>query len=149
MQIHDTRFGPTLRRFIPSSWINWADPGTWGNGEQRLAVAGEIRRACVEAGVQEEPEEPQPETEVDLPQAARELIRELTVEPQGFDEASYKAARSGGLRDEEYVETVGIVARLTAMDIFARGIGVPLRPLPTPRTAHRLVSARQRKKEMA
>ena len=38
------------------------DPGTWGNSEQRLAVAGEIRRACVEAGVQKEPEEPQPET---------------------------------------------------------------------------------------
>ena len=126
------------------------DPGTWGNGEQRLAVAGEIRRACVEAGVQEEPEEPQPETDVDLPQAARELIRELAVEPQGFDEASYKAARRGGLRDEEYVEVVGIVARLTAMDIFARGIGVPLRPLPTPRAgAPSCVRPAAAKKEMA
>ena len=126
------------------------DPGTWGNSEQRLAVASEIRRACVEAGVQEEPEEPQTETDVDLPRAARELIRELAVEPQGFDEASYKAARSGGLRDEEYVEVVGIVARLTAMDIFARGIGVPLRPLPTPRDgAPSYVRPAAAKKEMA
>ncbi len=126
------------------------DPGTWGTGEQRLAVAGEIRRACVDAGVQEGPEEPDPKSEVDLPQAARELIRELTVEPQGFDEASYKAARSGGLSDEEYVETVGIVARLTAMDIFARGIGVPLRPLPAPRNgAPSRVRPAAAKKEMA
>ena len=126
------------------------DPGTWGTGEQRLAVASEIRRVCAEAGLQEEPEGSRLESEADLPSAARELIRELAVEPQGFDEASYTAARSGGLSDEEYVETVGIVARLTSMDIFARGIGVALRPLPAPRDgAPSRVRPAAAKKEMA
>ena len=127
-----------------------ADPGTWGTGAQRLAVAGEIRRVCVDAGVQEKPEEPGHETDVDLPRAARELIRELAVEPQAFTEESYTAARDGGLSDEEYVETVGIVARLVAMDVFARGIGVPLRPLPAPQDgAPSRVRPAAAKKEMA
>ncbi len=125
-------------------------PGTWGTGEQRIAVATEIRRACVEAGVQEEPEELGLESNVDLPSVVRELIRELAIEPQGFNEDSYMAARRGGLSDEEYVETIGIIARLMAIDIFARGIGVPLRPLSAPRAG---APSRERpemaKKEMA
>ena len=109
------------------------DPGTWGTATQRLAVAGEIRQACYDAGVQEKPDDPGYESDIELPPAARELIRDLTLEPQGFNEESYNAARSGGLSDEEYVEMIGIIARLTCMDVFARGIGVPLRPLPEPR----------------
>ncbi|MDE0435856.1 MAG: hypothetical protein OXH92_17790, partial [Bryobacterales bacterium] len=34
-----------------------ADPGTWGTGAQRLAVAREVRQACYDAGTQEEPED--------------------------------------------------------------------------------------------
>ncbi len=109
------------------------DPGTWGTAAQRLAVAGEIREACYDAGVQENPDHPGYESDMELPPPAREVIRELTLEPQGFNEDSYNAARSGGLSDEEYVEMTGIIARLTCMDVFARGIGVPLRPLPAPR----------------
>ena len=55
-----------------------------GTVNKDLPWREEIGRACVEAAAQEEPEEPQPETKVDLPQAARELIRELAVEPQGL-----------------------------------------------------------------
>ena len=110
-----------------------ADPGTWGGAAQRLAVAREIREACYEAGVQEKHDGAGPESDVELPKAAREMIRHLAVSPQDFDQQSYEDARSGGLSDEEYVEIVGIVSRLTCMDVFARGIGVPLRPLPAAR----------------
>ena len=110
-----------------------ADPGTWGTGAQRLAVAGEIRRACYSAGIQEEPEGIGPQSDVELPETARTVIRKLAVTPNDYVEDTYEEATSGGLSDEEYVEMVGIVARLTDMDVFARGIGVPLRPFPAAR----------------
>ena len=110
-----------------------ADPGTWGTGSQRLAVAGEIRRACYSAGIQEEPEDSGPQSDVELPEAARAVIGKLAVSPKDFGEDTYAEAGSAGMSDEEYVEMVGIVARVTAMDVFARGIGVPLRPLPAAR----------------
>ena len=110
-----------------------ADPGTWGTGAQRLAVAGECRQACYDAGILEEPEDAGPPSGIELPGAVRGMIRKLAVTPKDYLEESYEEATGGGLSDEEYVEIVGIVSRLTDMDIFARGIGVPLRPLPAAR----------------
>ncbi len=105
-------------------------PGTWGSGVQRIAVALETRKACYEAKTQEDSETETPACDVELPDFIRELIRKLAVSPADFQENSYESARKGGLSDEEYVEIVGIVSRLTDMDTFARGLGVPLRPLP-------------------
>ena len=127
-----------------------ADPGTWGTGAQRLAIAGEVRRACYDAGTQEEPEDAGPPSDVELPESVCATVRELAVAPRDFLEDSYEAARNGGLSDEEYVEIVGIVSRLTDMDVFARGIGVPLRPLPAARDGRpSRVRPRVAKKEMA
>ncbi len=110
-----------------------ADPGTWGTGAQRLAIAREVRQACYDTDIQEEPQDTGPLSTVALPEAVCATIRKLAVAPRDFVEESYEEARNGGLSDEEYVEIVGIVSRLTDMDVFARGIGVPLRPLPAAR----------------
>ena len=118
---------------MPRQLDQLAEPGSWGSGAQRLAVAGEVRRACYDAGIQEEPEDGGPPSGVALPDAVRATIRQLAVAPGDFTEDSYEEARNGGLSDEEYVELVGIVSRLTDIDVFARGIGVPLRPLPAAR----------------
>lgn len=127
-----------------------ADPGTWGTAAQRLAIAGEARQACYDAGTQEEPENTGPRSDVELPKPARDMVRKLAVAPKDYLEDSYEEARSGGLSDEEYVEMVGIVARVTDMDVFARGIGVPLRPLPAARGGQpSRVRPKVAKKEMA
>ncbi len=127
-----------------------ADPGTWGTGTQRLAVAREVRQACYDAGIQEEPEDTGPISDVELPDPVCAMIRKLAVTPKDFLEDSYEEARNGGLSDEEYVEVVGIVSRLTDMDVFARGIGVPLRPLPAARNGQPSRARPQvAKKEMA
>lgn len=110
-----------------------ADPGTWGTGATRLAVAQAARQACYDAGSQEEPEDAGPKSDVELSDVAREMIRKLAVSPKDFLEDTYEDARNGGLSDEEYVEIVGIVSRVCNLDVFARGIGVPLRPLPPAR----------------
>ena len=127
-----------------------ADPGTWGTGAQRLAIAREVRQACYDAGIQEEPEDTGPLSDVEMPGSVCATIRKLTVTPGDFLEDSYEEARAGGLSDEEYVEIVGIVSRLTDMDVFARGIGVPLRPLPAARGGRpSRVRPRVARKEMA
>ena len=58
------------------------------------------------------------------------LIAVLAVSPKDVDQASYEQALRDGLSDAEYVEIVGLVARITDIDVFARGIGVDLPPLP-------------------
>lgn len=108
-----------------------AEPGAWGTGAQRLAIAAESRKAGIDAGLLEAPAEGGAPPELELPDVARKVVRELSIAPKDYLEPAYSEARNGGLSDEEYVEIVGIVSRVTDLDIFARGIGVPLRPLPT------------------
>ena len=107
------------------------EPGTWGSGQQRLAIVAEARKAGYDAGALEAPDNGGAPIEVELPEVACKVVQLLAVSPKDFNEAAYNNAKSGGLSDEEYVEIVGIVARLSSLDIFARGIGVPLRPLPS------------------
>jgi len=110
-----------------------AEPGVWGTGAQRLSIAQETRQSCFEEGLLEKPDHDQSSQHSKLPDVARNLIKKLATSPKDFLEDSYTAAINGGLSDEEYVEIVGIVSRVTNMDIFARGIGVDLRRLPAPK----------------
>ena len=112
---------------------NLALPGTWGTGAQRLAVAGTARHAGIDAGILEASDQHQAMPDVALPDTVKTFIRQLAVTPKDVDEAACDDARSDGLSDEEYVEIVGIVSRMVNIDIFARGIGAQLPPLPSPR----------------
>jgi hypothetical protein len=107
-------------------------PGTWGTGAQRLAIAAEARQAGYDAGVLEAPIEAGHAPEITLPDIARKVVRRLATEPKDVDQASYNEALAGGLSDSEYVEIVGVVSRMVDFDVFARGMGVPLAPLPEP-----------------
>ncbi|MBH63320.1 MAG: hypothetical protein CL569_12915 [Alphaproteobacteria bacterium] len=105
-------------------------PGSWGTGAQRLAVVIEARQACFEAGVLDAPQGFKASSSPELPQVAREFIRELAVSPMDVTKDIYDDARANGLSDPEYVEIVGLVGQIRSLDVFARGIGVPLRSLP-------------------
>ena len=121
---------PDLATAHASQLEKLSAPGTWGTGAQRLAVAAEAREAGYDAGVLEEPANGGAVAEVKLPEMARRVVRRLAVSPGDVNQAFYEEALNGGLSDAEYVEIVGVVARITNFDIFARGIGVALRPLP-------------------
>ncbi len=110
-----------------------AEPGTWGSAAQRLAIAAEARQASYDVGLLEEPDNAGAPPELELPEVAKKVVRKLAISPKGFLEDSYIEAKNGGLSDEEYTEIIGIVSRICDIDIFARGIGVPLRPLPAPK----------------
>jgi hypothetical protein len=105
-------------------------PGTRGTGAQRLAIATAARQAGIDAGILEAPADMELPAELDLPDIAVQVVERLAVSPKDVDQAFYQDALRGGLSDAEYVEIVGLVARITNFDVFARGIGVPLRPLP-------------------
>ena len=107
-------------------------PGTWGSARQRLAIVAGARRAAYEAGVHEEPHDPGWVPDLELSEVARRVVHRLAISPKDMDQAFYEKALADGLSDAEYVEIVGLIARFTCMDVFARGIGVPLRPLPEP-----------------
>jgi hypothetical protein len=108
----------------------WGTPGTWGTGAQRLAVAAEARKAGIEAGLLEAPGGSGVAPALDLPEMVKRVVRRLAVSPTELDHAFYEQALNDGLSDCEYVEIVGLVARITNIDIFARGIGVDLPPFP-------------------
>jgi hypothetical protein len=116
-----------------SQWDQLGAPGTWGTGAQRLAVAAEARIAGYDGGVLEEPADGGASVDLVLPEGARRVVQRLAVSPKDVDEAFFKQALKDGLSDSEYVEIVGLVARITNFDVFARGIGVALQPLPAPR----------------
>lgn len=107
-------------------------PGTWGTGAQRLAVATAAREAAYEAGILEEPDDPGASPTMALPEVAKKFIAKLAVSPKDVLLDTYQEANDGGLSDEEYVEIVGVVSRMVNLDVFARGLGIPLRPLPEP-----------------
>lgn len=108
----------------------WGKAGKWGSGAQRVAVAIEARRAAIDAGLLEAPGDGVGEAEVELPGVVRRVVRQVAVAPKDIEQDFYHQALADGLSDGEYVEIVGVVARITAIDVFARGIGVSLRPLP-------------------
>ena len=106
--------------------------GTWGTAAQRTAIAAEARAARCAAGVQESVDDEELRELAELPEAARRLARDVALGGVGIDRDYCTQAQSEGVTEGAYVEIVGLVARLAHLDVFARGIGVPSRPLATP-----------------
>lgn len=105
-------------------------PGRWWDAGERVAIAMQARAARVEAGLQEPVDDPAPTA--DLPAAARRVARTVAVSTNALERDFCTRALGDGLSDTQYCETVGIVSRLANIDIFARGIGVPMRPIAPP-----------------
>lgn len=128
----DYPVGAELDSVHAAQFANFARAGTWGTSAQRLAVISEARQAGIDAGLLEAPDDPGATPDADLPQAVRDVIRTLAVNCPDFDRDTYQAARDAGLSDPEFTELVAIVSFVVNLDVFARGIGVPLRPFEEP-----------------
>lgn len=110
----------------------FARAGIWGSAAQRLAVISEARQSCIDAGMLEAPEDGGAVPDVDLPEDVRAIIRCLAASPRDFDMDTYQRARDAGLSDPKFAELVAIVSFVVNLDVYARGIGVPLRPFAEP-----------------
>lgn len=107
---------------LDREWDRLATAGTWWTGGERIAIADDARRAVAgddPSGI--------------LPAPLADATRRLAVAPATIGGTDVVRWELDGLDPFAYVETVGIVSRLMALDTAAYGLGLPLRPLPEPR----------------
>ncbi len=114
----------------------WASPGNWWSGTERLALVDEVRRA---RAADEMPPWVRPTTvdgltdpDSPLPAAAIDAVWRLTNHSGTLTEDWYLETIGDELSPERYVELVGVVATANCIDVFAQAIGVDPVSLPGP-----------------
>lgn len=112
---------------------SFSAPGGWMTGEERHAIVSYCRHVRAAAGLQvADTAEGETRPAALLPSGTLSLIELLATHPKDFTRKDYEAAVASGMSDEEYVELVGLVARASGIDVFARGIGASPRALLPP-----------------
>ena len=106
---------------LNAEWNTLASPGTWWSGSDRVALAA-VARAARDGDAP-------PST--DLPAPAVEAAARIAAHPH-VDAAWVASLADQGLAPEAYVEIIGVVGRLAAVDSFMFGIGAGPQPLPAP-----------------
>ncbi len=120
---HELAALPDIVAALRREWERLAAPGTWWSGAERVAIAAEARLARgVEAA-----------TPTDLPLGAREAARVLSSAPHSTGPGWVRSLLDAGLDHERYVELIGVVARLAAVDRLTTALGAGHEPLPEPR----------------
>lgn len=102
-------------------WRRLAEPGTWWTGAERVSIAS-VARAAYESGESTE--------ESGLPPAATEAAALLSHEPSAVTRERISDWESRGLGANHYVELIGIVGQVTAVDTFHRALELELEALP-------------------
>lgn len=106
---------------IDRQWDRLRNPGSWFTGAERVAIA-----AAARAGGDLDAEH---DGEI-APAAA--AARRIYEEPATITREWLAGLEADGLALTEYVEVLGIVSQLRAIDTFEFGVGRPTRPLPEP-----------------
>ena len=121
------------------AWDRLSKAGTWLEGEERVQIMAETRHArgcalCAEirtalspfavSGIHDSLGE--------LPMNRVDMIHLIVADPGRLTRGWYERTLASGIADTEFVEIVSVVAHTTAIDTFARGLGIPLRTLPEP-----------------
>ena len=116
-----------------------AQPGTWWDGAQRVALAAEVRfaPACTLCRRRKEALSPAAvsgshDRVSDLPEISVEVVHRVRTDPGRLTRAWFQGAIDAGLSVEHYVEIISVAAHTVALDTFARAIGIADLPLPEP-----------------
>ena len=118
-------------------WARLGQPGTWLTGAERVAVAAEARHAMTCTLCQSRKDALSPHA-VDgehdhlgaLPDDMVEQIHRIRTDPGRLTKTWYRGLIAGGISNERYVETIGVIADTVAIDTFCRGLGMAPWPLP-------------------
>jgi alkylhydroperoxidase family enzyme len=135
-------------------WDRLANAGTWLDGTTRVQVAAEARhaRSCALCAQQKDALSPfavesKHDSLGDLSDQRVELIHRVVADPGRLTRSWSEQLRAEGMDDTDYVEIVSIIAHVTAIDTFARALGLEEQPLPEPRdgtpSRYRPAEARQ------
>ncbi|MCG8448703.1 MAG: hypothetical protein MI725_03860 [Pirellulales bacterium] len=122
----------TIATLHEDELLTFARPGTWGTAAQRTAIVAQARKARCEAGIQESVGDEALADSEDLPPSARRVASAVALGAMDVDRGFCEQARAEGLQEGAYVEIVGLAARQSHLDVFARGLGVPARQLLEP-----------------
>src|SRR6516165_11153453 len=68
----------------------------------------------------------------ELAEVVVEVVHRVRNDPGRLSERWFHSVLAAGLSEEQYVETVSVVAHVVAIDTMARGLGFDLLPLPEP-----------------
>ena len=121
------------------AWGRIAHPGTWWDGAERLAIAAETRHAAACRTCRRSKEELSPlgvagahDSLGALPEPVIEVVHRVRTDPGRLSQRWYRGVIANGLSEEQYVETVSVIAHIVAIDTMMRGLGRDPVPLPWP-----------------
>jgi alkylhydroperoxidase family enzyme len=127
-------------------------PGTWWTGAERVGIAEEARAAtgCSLCSRRRDVLAPgfisgSHERVSELPGPVVDAVHRVAVDPGRISETDYKTWQEA-CSDAHYVELVGVVSQMAAIDTLAVALGHPLPELPAPSPgapSRRRSSARQ------
>lgn len=105
-------------------WERLRAPGAWWSGAERVAIAAECRRAAaLEGGGGSDL----------LPEAAVHAVQKIVVDNTNLSRDWYEQITSAeGMSEERYIELLGVLVHVFAVDELHRALDLPLEPLPTP-----------------
>ena len=103
---------------LSGAWEAFGRPGTWYTGEERLRFA-ELARSA-RSGL-----------DVDAPDAASEVTVRIAARP-ATTTRRWVEDMASALGEEQYVELMGIAARVVMGDTFHRLLGLDPPPFPEP-----------------
>lgn len=123
---------PALEAVHAATLASFVGAGSWYSGAERCEIVMEARRARCEAGLQEDgalaPHY------ADINATARRVAAKVATSVEDLSRDFMEEAIAQGLSIDEYVEVVGVVSRAVNLDVFARGLGLPVRQLPSPQS---------------
>lgn len=121
-------------------WDRLATPGSWLSGEERVAVAREVRQASSCNLCRERKNALSPyqvdgahETVSDLPDTIVEVVHRIITDPARLTKTWFDGLMQQGLTPEKYIEVLGTLGCVLTIDEFCRGLDIPLHPLPEPK----------------
>ena len=120
-------------------WQKIASPGNWWHGQDRVAIAAEVRAArecslCEERKAALSPFAMKGLHKgcTNLSEVTIDAIHRLVTDASRLTESWLQDCETKGLSAEKYVELLGIVVAVVSIDAFHRALGIDLEELPTP-----------------
>ena len=122
-------------------WEQLANAGTWWTGEERVAIAEEVRQAtqceyCAERKNALSPYSLSGEhTSADdtpLNAGTIDAVHRVVTDQTRITKSYIQENAANGLSEGQYVELVGVVVCVFSIDEFCRALGLLPEPLPAP-----------------
>jgi hypothetical protein len=121
------------------AWCRLAASGTWWTGVERIAIAAETRAAadCRLCRMRRDALSPEGVNGIHdgpgaLPAAIVDVVHRIGSDPSRLSEAWYRRVVDRDLPDTHYVELLGVIATVLAIDTFRHALGLEPWPLPSP-----------------